>query len=203
MGVLDQPDLVFLLLMVGLAGVALETVSPGAIVPGVVGVAALALAVPGLIALPIGWLGVVLLLVGVGLFAVEAMVGGYGVPAVAGIAAFAAGGVLLFDSPYPSQQTSPALAIITAVAIAGGCALLARRVRRAQEAPVATGIPALMGQSGHARADVSPLGGHVFVNGEIWEARTTRGTIPAGAPIRVTGVDPAGLTLTVESGGFS
>ena len=67
MGVLDQPDLVFLLLMVGLAGVALETVSPGAIVPGAVGVVSLALAIPGLIALPIGWLGVVLLLVGVGL----------------------------------------------------------------------------------------------------------------------------------------
>lgn len=203
MGVLDQPDLVFLLLMVGLAGVALETVSPGAIVPGAVGVVSLVLAIPGLIALPIGWLGVVLLLVGVGLFVVEAMVGAYGIPAVAGVAAFAAGGVLLFDSPYPSQQTSPALAIVTAIAIAGGCALLARRVRRARMAPVATGVPALMGRGGHARADVSPLGGHVFVNGEIWEARTRRGTIPAGAPVRVVDVDAADLTLTVESGGSS
>lgn len=203
MGVLDQPDLVFLLLMVGLAGIALEAVSPGTIVPGVVGVISLLLAVPGLIALPIGWIGVVLLFVGIGLFVVEAMVGGYGIPAGGGIVAFAAGGVLLFDSPDPSQQTTAALAIGTAIVIAGGCALIARRVRGAQAAPVATGVPALRGQRGRARGDVSPLGGHVSVNGEIWEARTVRGTIPTGSPVHVVDVDPAELTLTVESGGSS
>lgn len=200
---LDQPDLVFLLLMLGLAGLALEAVNPGGIVPGVVGVVALVLAVPGLITLPIGWMGVVLLLVGVGLFVIEALVGGYGVPAVAGIAAFAAGGVLLFDSPFPSQQTTPALAIVTAVVIAGGCALVARRVRRARVAPVATGAGAMVGMRGSARGDVGPLGGHVQVNGEIWEARTARGTVRHGAPVRVVEVHPDDLTLVVEQGELS
>ena len=201
MGVLDQPDLVFLLLMVGLAGLALEFVSPGSVVPGVVGAVALLAAVPGLIALPIGWLGVVLLLVGIGLFVIEAVVTAYGIPAIAGVVSFAAGGVLLFDSPYPSERTTPALAVLTAVAIAGGCALVGRRVRRARSAPVATGATAMQGLAGTARADVSPLGGHVAVNGEIWEARTERGTIPAGGAVRVVEVQPADLTLIVEPGG--
>lgn len=202
LGVLEQPDVVFLLLMLGLAGLALETVNPGGLVPGILGLVALALAVPGLIALPIGWLGVVLLLVGVGLFAIEALVGGYGVPAVAGVAAFAAGGVLLFDSPLPSEQTTPWLAVLTAVVIAGGCALVAQRVRRARAAPSATGAGAMRGMSGTARGDVSPLGGHVQVNGEIWEARTARGTVPHGRPVRVVDVNAADLTLVVEQGGI-
>lgn len=200
MGVLDQPDLVFLLLMLGLAGVALETVNPGGVVPGVVGVLALLLAVPGLIALPIGWLGVVLLGVGIGLFVIEAVVGGYGIPAAAGVVSFAAGGVLLFDSPVPAERTTPALAVLTAVVIAGGCALVARRVRRAQAAPVTTGAGAMVGMTGRARGDVSPLGGHVQVNGEIWEARTTRGTAPHGAPVRVLEVRTDDLMLIVDQG---
>ncbi len=197
---LDQPDLVFLLLMLGLAGLALEVVNPGGIVPGVVGVIALLLAVPGLITLPIGWLGVVLLLVGVALFVIEVLVGGHGVPAVAGIAAFAAGGVLLFDSPDPAEQTTPALAVLTAVGIAGGCALVGRRVRAARLRPVVTGAAAMVGMAGSARGDVSPLGGHVQVNGEIWDARTARGTVHHGAPVRVVQVHPDDLTLVVEQG---
>jgi membrane-bound serine protease (ClpP class) len=199
--VLDQPDLVFLLLMLGLAGLALEAVNPGGIVPGVVGVIALALAVPGLIALPRGWMGVLLLGIGVALFVIEVLVGGRGIPAVAGIAAFATGGVLLFDSPDPAQQTTPALAVLTAVAIAGGCALVARRVRAARGARVVTGAAAMVGMGGSARGDVSPLGGHVQVNGEIWDARTARGTVRNGAPVRVVEVNADELTLVVERGG--
>jgi membrane-bound serine protease (ClpP class) len=199
--VLDQPDLVFLLLMLGLAGLALEAVNPGGIVPGVVGVIALALAVPGLIALPIGWMGVLLLGIGVALFVIEVLVGGRGIPAAAGIAAFATGGVLLFDSPDPAQQTTPALAVLTAVAIAGGCALVARRVRAARGARVVTGAAAMVGMGGSARGDVSPLGGHVQVNGEIWDARTARGTVRNGAPVRVVEVNADELTLVVERGG--
>lgn len=198
---LDQPDLVFLLLMLGLAGLALEAVNPGGIVPGVVGVIALALAVPGLIALPIGWMGVLLLGIGVALFVIEVLVGGRGIPAAAGIAAFATGGVLLFDSPDPAQQTTPALAVLTAVAIAGGCALVARRVRAARGARVVTGAAAMVGMGGSARGDVSPLGGHVQVNGEIWDARTARGTVRNGAPVRVVEVNADELTLVVERGG--
>lgn len=200
---LEQPDLVFLLVMLGMAGLGLEAVHPGGIVPGVLGVVALALAVPGLIALPIGWMGVVLLAVGAGLFAIESLVGGYGVAAVAGIAAFAAGGVLLFDSPSGSQQTTPGLAVGTAVIIAGGCALVARRVRVARAAPVAVGAGAMVGMKGSARGDVSPLGGHVQVNGEIWEARTARGTVRHGGTVRVVEVHPDDLILVVEQGQLS
>jgi membrane-bound ClpP family serine protease len=66
---------------------------------------------------------------------------------------------------------------------------------------VVTGAAAMVGMGGSARGDVSPLGGHVQVNGEIWDARTARGTVRNGAPVRVVEVNADELTLVVERGG--
>lgn len=202
LSVLNQPDVVFVLLMLGLAGLGFEAYNPGGIVPGVLGAVALLLALPGLVGLPVAWTGVVLLLVGVALFVVEVLIGGYGVAAAAGIVAFIAGGLTLFDSPYPSERTTPVVVVISAVVIGGGFWAVARWGRLARAEPVTTGAAAMVGEIGRARGDVSPLGGHVFLNGEIWAARTYRGTVVDGRPVRVTEVHADELTLVIEPGGL-
>ena len=86
-GVLNDPDVVFVLVMLGILGIAFEAYNPGGVVPGVLGALALIAAIPGLVGLPVSWLGVLLLAIGVALFIVEALVGGYGAAAIAGTGA--------------------------------------------------------------------------------------------------------------------
>lgn len=200
-GVLNDPDVVFVLVMLGILGIAFEAYNPGGIVPGVLGVLALIAAIPGLMGLPVSWLGVLLLAIGVALFIVEALVGGYGVAAIAGTIAFIAGGLTLFDSPYPSERATPTVVVISALAVGGAFWVIARRARAARLTRVATGAGAMVGEVATARNDVSPLGGHVSVHGEIWAARTTHGTVARGRTARVVEVHTDDLTLIIESGG--
>lgn len=196
---LIDPNLVFLLLLLGLAGIGFEIFNPGAIVPGVVGAISLLLALGGLTVLPIDWLGVALIALGVGLFVAETQVGGFGALALGGVVALALGGALLFDSDDPGLVASPWIATGIAVVVGGGFAIAAKRVLRARRQPAAIGERSLVGEVGVARGAVGPGGGHVFVNGELWAARTLDDAqVPEGTPVRVVTVHPEDLSLTVE-----
>ncbi len=197
--VVIDPNLVFLLLLLGLAGLAFELFHPGAIFPGVVGAISLLLALAGLSALPFTWIGLALILLGVGLFVGETQVGGLGVLTVGGVVSLALGGVFLFDSGDPGLTTSPWLAVAVAVVAAAAFVAAARLVLRASRRPVTTGGAELLGEIGTTRGGLGSSGGKVMVNGEIWSARTTGGVaVPAGAPVRVVRVDADDLTLLVE-----
>ena len=194
-----DPNLVFLLLLVGIAGLAFEAFHPGAILPGVLGAISLLLAIGGLSVLPFTWLGLALIVLGIGLFVGETQVGGFGVLTVGGVVALALGGALLFDSSDPGLTTSPWLAALIALLVAAGFIASARLVLRARRRPVTTGGAEMIGEAGTTREGVTADGGHVSVNGEIWSARAAAGvTIPAGTPVRVVRVHPDDLTLTVE-----
>lgn len=194
-----DPNLVFLLLLLGVVGLAFEAFHPGAIVPGLVGAIALLLALAGLSVLPFTWIGIALILLGVGLFVGETQAGGLGVLTIGGIAAMGFGGALLFDSADPGLTTSPWLAATMAVLVAGAFVVSARLVLKARRRPVTTGGAEMIGAAGTTREGVTSAGGHVSVNGEIWRARTPDGvSVPAGAPVRVVRVHPDDLTLTVE-----
>ncbi len=196
---LIDPNLVFLLLLLGLAGIGFEIFNPGAIVPGIVGVISLLLALAGLTVLPVGWVGIALIVVGVGLFVAETQVGGFGVLALGGVIALALGGAFLFDSDDPGLEASPWIAVAIAIVVGGGFLAAARLVLRARRRPSATGGAELVGETGIAREAIGPEGGHVSVNGEIWSARTPAGTdVPQGAAVRVVRVHPEDLSLTVE-----
>ena len=105
--VVTDPNLVFLLLILGIAGIAFEVFNPGAIVPGVVGAISLLLALAGLAVMPFTWIGVILILLGIGLFVGETQVGGLGVFTVGGVVALALGGAFLFDSSDPGAHDLP------------------------------------------------------------------------------------------------
>ena len=197
--VVTDPDLVFLLLLLGFAGLAFEVFHPGAIVPGVVGAISLLLALAGLSVLPFTWIGIALIVLGMGLFVAETQAGGLGIITIGGVVALGLGGAFLFDSSDPALNTSPWLTTVMAVLIAAFFVASARLVLKARRRPVTTGGAAMVGELGVTRGGVGAAGGHVVVNGEIWSARTAGGTeVPAGAPIRVVRVHPDDLTLTVE-----
>ena len=197
--VVTDPDLVFLLLLLGFAGLGVEALNPGMVVPGVVGAISLLLALAGLAVLPVSWAGVALIVLGVGLLGAETQVGGIGVLALGGVVALALGGAFLFDSSDPGLTTSPWLAAVIAVLIGTAFAAAARLALRARRRPPATGVAEMVGETGVSRGAVGAGGGQVVVNGEIWSARTADGSeLPAGAPVRVVRVHTDDLTLTVE-----
>lgn len=197
--VLTDPNLVFLLLLVGIAGVGFEIFNPGAIVPAVVGAISLLLALAGLSVLPFQWTGLALLLLAVGLFFAETQVAGFGALALGGVVALALGGAFLFDSDDPALEPSLGVIVTTAAVVGGAFAVAAHLVLRARRRPSLTGGAELVGEVGRARGAIGAGGGTVLVNGEIWSARPLDGTaVPEGAQVRVVTVHEDDLTLTVE-----
>lgn len=197
--VLTDPNLVFLLLLLGLAGIGFEIFNPGALVPGVIGGISLLLALGGLSVMPVAWVGVALIVLGVGLFIAETQVGGVGALGIGGVVALALGGAFLFDSDDPGLEASPWIAVAIAVVVGGAFVASARLVMRARHRPVTVGGPEMIGATGVARGVIGPGGGHVTVNGEIWSAHTLEGTeVPEGMEVRVVRVHPEDLSLTVE-----
>jgi membrane-bound serine protease (ClpP class) len=196
---LADPNLVFLLLLVGLAGVGFEILHPGAIVPAVVGGISLLLGIAGLIALPFQATGLALLALAAALFFAETQVRALGALAAGGIVCLALGGAFLFDGDDPALEPSAGLVVATAAVVGGAFAVAAHLALGARRRPPRAGVAALVGEVGRARGAVGPGGGSVLVNGEIWSARAAGGTaIPAGEEVRVVTVQVDDLTLTVE-----
>jgi membrane-bound serine protease (ClpP class) len=196
---LTDPNLVFFLLLLGLAGVGFEIFHPGAIVPAVVGTISLLLALAGMTVLPFQWAGIALIVLAVGFFIAETQVGGVGALALGGVVALALGGAFLFDSDDPALEPSLGIVVATAAVVGGAFAVAAQLVLRARRHPSLTGGAELVGEVGRARAPIGPYGGSVLVNGEIWSARPAGGVeIPAGREVRVVRVHRDDLTLTVE-----
>lgn len=196
--ILTNPNLVFLLLLIGLVGLMIEVVAPGGIVPGAVGLIAVLLGVAGMSALPFNWIGVALLVVGVGLLFAETQVPGFGALAGAGIVALCLGGAFLFGGS-DDIGTSLWIVIPAGVLVGAGGAVAGRRVVKAHRAVPVTGDAVLQGHEGTARSAVDASGGRVMVNGELWAARAAAGgDIDDGAAIRVVRVDTDDLVLIVE-----
>ncbi|WP_242392882.1 NfeD family protein [Anaeromyxobacter oryzisoli] len=202
---LADPNVMAILMLVGLLGIAVEFYHPGAILPGVAGGFCLFLAFLAMRVIPVNVGAVLLVLVGVGLMVTEAYLPSHGV-AVAGGAALAVLGTLFFvDRSAPGEwfdpsalRLSPWVVWPTPLAIAGLIGFMAWKVAGGRRVRLQLGAPALIGEVGDALSDVGPGGGEVFVHGEYWQARSAA-PIPRGARVRVVAVE--GLTLTVVAEG--
>lgn len=196
--ILVNPNVVFLLLLVGLTGIALEFFAPGTIIPGAVGTIALLLGLFGTIQLPVEAIGIVLLILGIGLVIAEAHLPTGGILGVAGIAALIGGGLLLFDlSGEGAEEISPVLVIIVALALGGPLIWAGQRALAARNEPVRTGEEELIGSTGDVRQALDPIG-QVFVAGALWRARVGVGESPIGVGYRVRVEAIDGLTLAVS-----
>jgi membrane-bound serine protease (ClpP class) len=194
--VLVNPNVAFLLLLVGFVGIALEFFSPGAILPGAVGTISLLLGLFGTIQLPVAAIGVVLLILAVGLIIAEAHLPTGGLLGLAGVGALVAGGLLLFDTGGEGPSVSPVLVIVVAIALGGSVAFIGQRALAARHAPYRAGEEELIGAVGEVRRAIDPIG-QAFVGGALWRARSADPDEPIEPGYRVRVESIEGLTLTV------
>jgi membrane-bound serine protease (ClpP class) len=193
---LIDPNLIVILLSVGVLGITIELWNPGLILPGTVGSISLVIALFGLQVLPVSWAGILLMLLAAGFFVAETFVVSHGALTLAGAVAFVIGSLMLFDPAGDAYQVSLPVAISVAATMALLVGLAAVKIVQVRRAPVVTGDSELIGQVGVVRQALDPEG-FVFVHGELWRARTSGEPVPPGEEVRVEGFDD-GLTLTVS-----
>ncbi len=191
-----NPNVAFIILVLGALGVYIEFSSPGLIVPGVAGGILVLLGLSALSVLPISWLGVALLVLAIILFILEANFASYGILGAGGAISMALGAILLVEGP-PSMRINVGTAIGVTLPFAAITLFLLTIVLRSRKNKVVTGRSGMIGLIGEANTDLDPLG-QIFVHGEIWEA-VADAKVAAGSRVRVLEVD--GLRLKVEAAG--
>ncbi len=203
---LDDPNIAFVLLVIGVLLIAIEFFHP-TLFMGLVGALCLALSFYGSGSLPLNVLGVVLVVLGIGMIVLEPNIPSHGLLTIGGVAVFVVGAVAFYGSPGPYLPTSavapPIIAVMAGAAAAYGLLLVGTLMRmRRQPSPVGAGlvgVERIVGQVGQVQADLSPVG-TVYVGRESWSARMKDGRSAArGTRVRVVGQD--GLTLIVEETG--
>ena len=193
LNIITDPNVAYVLMMLGTLGLIFELSNPGAVLPGVIGGISLILAFFAFQSLPINFAGMLLILFAIVLFIAEVKVVSHGVLAIGGIVAMALGSLMLYDEPESGFRVSW-LVIIPTVAVTAGIFLFALTagVRALSRRPQ-LGAEALVGATGTAYGPLTP-DGQIKLQGEIWRAMADRPT-PDGATVRVVGVE--GLTLRV------
>lgn len=194
---LADPNVAYILMMLGVWGLFFEFSNPGAIVPGVLGAICLLLALFAFQALPVTASGLLLMLLGVVLLILEVKVTSYGVLSIGGVASLVLGSLLLFDRAAAPWARVSLQVLVPAVLVCAGFFLLCVGLAvRGHRRPVVTGRGALAGDRGRVlRAVGGPdAPGKVVVHGEVWDA-VAAGPLPAGEKVCVVGVD--GRTVRV------
>ena len=192
---LIDPNIIALMLSIGLIGIVVELWNPGLVFPGTVGAISLIVGLYGLQVLPISFAGLLLMLLAAAFFVAEAFIVSHGALSVAGAVMFVVGSLMLFDPAGDAYQVSMpvALAIAGTLTVLFGFALTkAAQVRRT---PPEVGTHRLVGEWASVRGD-----GLVFVEGELWHARSADGSpLTPGERVLVEGVEPDTLQLVVGS----
>jgi membrane-bound serine protease (ClpP class) len=203
LNVITDPNVAYILMMLGVLGLFFELSNPGVIVPGVIGGISLILAFYAFQSLPINFAGLLLILLGIVLLIAEIKVVSHGVLAIGGVIAMALGSLMLFEAPAVSFRISWWLLAASVGLVAAGFLVTMAAGARALRRPPMLGARGMIGTTGVARGALAPEG-HVHVAGELWRAVAEGGPIDDGRPVRVVGVE--GLTLKVvkvEDGGGS
>ena len=188
-----DPNLAFILLVLGGLLLYVEFNTPGMVAPGAAGAILVLVGLLALSVLPIRGAAVGLLLLAVALFIIEAKVGAHGVLAIGGAIAMLFGALLLVEGP-PAMRIHFSTAISVTVPFALITVFLVSLVVRARLRPAVTGAAGLLNEAGVAQTDLAPEG-TVRIHGEFWKAIAAV-PIPQGTPVRVSAVE--GLCLKVE-----
>jgi membrane-bound serine protease (ClpP class) len=183
---LANPNIAYLLMLIGLAGLYFEFTNPGAIFPGAVGALSLILAFYALNTLPVNYAGVMLILLGILLFIAEIKITSYGFLTVGGIVCLLLGSLMLFKNQPGGYMVRVSWSVIlpTVAAVTLFFTVIVGLVVRAQVRRPTTGAEGLVGELGTVLKEVSPAGGKVFVHGETWNALSDE-VIEQGATVEV------------------
>ncbi len=193
LSVISNPNLAYILMLVGIYGLIYEFANPGAIIPGTVGAICLLLALYAFQLLPINYAGVALILLGLSLMVTEAFVPSFGALGIGGVIAFVIGSLILMDTGQPGYGIS--LPLIAAVAVSSAFLLffIIGMAIKSRQRPVVSGREEMLASSGQVLEDFAQEG-QVRVHGEVWQAHSEQ-PLHKDQKVRVTG--RRGLILDV------
>ena len=192
---LADPDIAYILMMLGAAGLYFELAHPGVVLPGAAGAICLLLGLFATQVLPVNTAGLLLLLLSAMLFILELFITSHGILALGGIASLIMGSIFLYDTSVTGIGLSSWVMWPVIVTVGGFFMTIALLAARAQLKKPQAGAEALTGMTGTVRQTVGPRSGMVYVHGELWKAASDS-EIPAGEEVEVTGIK--GMTLTVK-----
>jgi membrane-bound serine protease (ClpP class) len=198
LNILSDPNLAYILMMLGFYGLLFELYNPGAVFPGVVGVIALILGLYALHALPVNYAGLALIIFGIVLFILEIKLTSYGLLTVGGIVSLLLGSLMLIkeDPVFPLMKISKTI-IFTFTALSALFFLFVIGLGiKAQRARPVTGVEGFLGETGLVLETLDPVGS-VRVHGEIWQAVSNKGKITAGEKVKI--ISMKNFRLTVEA----
>ena len=194
-----NPNVAYILMMIGMMGIYFELSNPGMIFPGVVGAICLILAFYSFQTLPVNYAGLALILLGLILFIAEVKIVSFGLLTIAGIICLTLGSVMLFDSPMPFIRISFWVVLPTVLMTSTAMAMMMYLAVQVHKKNPVSGLEALMGDEGRVEDEIHPpehgYVGHVFIEGEYWKA-VSDVKIVKGEQVKVVGID--GLLLKVK-----
>jgi membrane-bound serine protease (ClpP class) len=194
LSIITDPNVAYILMLLGVYGLFFELANPGFVLPGVVGGICLLLALFAFQVLPVNFAGLALIGLGIAFMIAEVFMPSFGALGLGGVIAFIVGSIMLMDTGVPGFALSLVLIIGVALTSAAFFILIAGMALRARRRPVVSGSEEMVGSLGNAVKDFDTQG-NVHIHGEIWQA-TASAPITKGQTIRVTGMD--GLILSVE-----
>jgi membrane-bound serine protease (ClpP class) len=191
---ISNPNIAYILMMIGLAGLYFELSHPGAVLPGVVGGISIILAFFAFQTIPVNYAGFLLIVLALIFFIMEMKIASYGLLSIAGITSLLLGSIMLFENSGTGMRLSWEVLIPTLVLISGFFVVVSGLVFKSHLSKPRTGARGLIGEIGVVRESLMPEG-KVFVHGELWKA-TSKDPIQIGAKVRVVNV--VNLVLEVE-----
>jgi membrane-bound serine protease (ClpP class) len=194
LAIITNPNVAYMLMLLGIYGIFFELANPGAIVPGVIGAIALVLALYAFHVLPVNYAGVALVLIGMAFMVAEVFMPSFGALGIGGLAAFVAGSIILLDTEVAAFSLSLPLVIALALTSLAFMMFVTGLALRQRRRPVVSGREQLIGGVGEA-LEAFAGEGRVHAHGETWSARS-RVPVGAGQAVRITAID--GLVLEVE-----
>jgi len=197
--ILVNPNIVFLLVTIGVQAILIELSSPGGWAAGFTGLSCLALAAYGLGVLPVNWFGALFILASFVLFVLDVKAPTHGALTTAGIGSFILGALVLFNSPGVPQFQRVSVPLVIGVGIITGIlfALVVGFAIRAQRVPISVGLESMVHKTGIARTDINPTG-QLQAGSELWTAELAEGAEPVRAGESVEIVEIRGMRLRVR-----
>ena len=194
LAIITNPNIAYILMLLGIYGLFFELANPGYVLPGVIGAISLLLALYALQVLPVNYAGLGLMFLGLVLMVGELFMPSFGILGIGGVISFVIGSILLFDRESGNLAVSMPLIIAVSVLSASFFLIVIRALHTARRRPVVTGAEELIGATGQVITDFSG-DGNIHIHGEQWHVRSDT-PMRSGDSARVISRD--GLILTVE-----
>ena len=194
---ITNPNIAYILMMVGMAGIMLEIYNPGSILPGVAGGVSLILALYAMQTLPVNYAGLLLIIFAIVLFLLEIKIPSFGLLSIGGVISMVMGSIMLFDSELPFMRIAwEVIVVVVTLTVLFFVFAIGMAIRTHRKKPT-TGQQGMVGETGEVYKKLDP-DGTVIIHGEYWKA-TSDASINKGQKVKVIECDDKHLTIKVEA----